>query len=37
LQWQYLPENSSGVDPSRLGWSFGRINTKLRANLGVAF
>lgn len=37
LQWKYLPENSSGVDPSRLGWSFGRINTKLRANLGVAF
>jgi hypothetical protein len=37
FQWQHRPEGSLGVDPSRIGWTFLRINTKLRANVGVAF
>ncbi|MFP2911338.1 caspase domain-containing protein [Pyxidicoccus sp. 3LFB2] len=36
-QWRHIP-GARGVPPDApLGWSFDRINTKVRVNLGVAF
>ncbi|WP_224364710.1 caspase family protein [Hyalangium versicolor] len=37
FQWRHGEETVSGLPTGRIGWNYERINTKIRANIGVAF